>query len=134
MSRACFQPVGARARRALCALCAPLVDAPEAPLRSGQRPLPRRRRRVAAQPPCLMPPLPLDPHPRAGQKRLTNIAVVRLKKGGTRFEIACYKNKARTVFCLRGGGRRAARRQPPLRALSPPHRGSRSRLRAPSPD
>jgi ribosome maturation protein SDO1 len=28
-----------------------------------------------------------------GQKRLTNIAVVRLKKGGKRFEIACYKNK-----------------------------------------
>ena len=28
-----------------------------------------------------------------GQKRLTNIAVVRLKKGGQRFEIACYKNK-----------------------------------------
>ncbi|GFR52568.1 hypothetical protein Agub_g15160, partial [Astrephomene gubernaculifera] len=28
-----------------------------------------------------------------GQKRLTNIAVVRLKKGGERFEIACYKNK-----------------------------------------
>ena len=28
-----------------------------------------------------------------GQKRLTNVAVVRLKKHGTRFEIACYKNK-----------------------------------------
>ncbi|GJP73357.1 hypothetical protein CLOP_g4085 [Closterium sp. NIES-67] len=28
-----------------------------------------------------------------GQKRLTNIAVVRLKKCGMRFEIACYKNK-----------------------------------------
>ncbi|KAJ7294289.1 hypothetical protein O6H91_05G125300 [Diphasiastrum complanatum] len=28
-----------------------------------------------------------------GQKRLTNIAVVRLKKHGNRFEIACYKNK-----------------------------------------
>lgn len=28
-----------------------------------------------------------------GQKRLTNIAVVRLKKNGLRFEIACYKNK-----------------------------------------
>ena len=28
-----------------------------------------------------------------GQKRLTNIAVVRLKKGGKRFEVACYKNK-----------------------------------------
>lgn len=28
-----------------------------------------------------------------GQKRLTNVAVVRLKKRGTRFEIACYKNK-----------------------------------------
>ncbi len=29
----------------------------------------------------------------AGQKRLTNIAVVRLKKGGQRFEVACYRNK-----------------------------------------
>lgn len=28
-----------------------------------------------------------------GQKRLTNVAVVRLKKHGQRFEIACYKNK-----------------------------------------
>jgi hypothetical protein len=31
--------------------------------------------------------------PLAGQKRLTNIAVVRLKKAGKRFEIACYRNK-----------------------------------------
>ena len=29
----------------------------------------------------------------AGQKRLTNIAVVRYKKKGKRFEVACYKNK-----------------------------------------
>ena len=29
----------------------------------------------------------------AGQKRLTNIAVVRFKSHGKRFEIACYKNK-----------------------------------------
>lgn len=28
-----------------------------------------------------------------GQKRLTNIAVVRFKKFGKRFEIAAYKNK-----------------------------------------
>lgn len=28
-----------------------------------------------------------------GQKRLTNIAVVRLKKGGHRFEVACFPNK-----------------------------------------
>lgn len=28
-----------------------------------------------------------------GQKRLTNVAVVRLKKQGNRFEVACYKNK-----------------------------------------
>merc|ERR1719291_133252 len=27
------------------------------------------------------------------QKRLTNIALVRLKKNGKRYEIACYKNK-----------------------------------------
>ena len=27
-----------------------------------------------------------------GIKKLTNVAVVRLKKGGKRFEIACYKN------------------------------------------
>ncbi|XP_046548747.1 ribosome maturation protein SBDS-like [Haliotis rubra] len=29
----------------------------------------------------------------ANQKRLTNVATVRLKKGGKRFEIACYPNK-----------------------------------------
>ncbi|CAK4079365.1 unnamed protein product [Aphanomyces euteiches] len=28
-----------------------------------------------------------------GQKRLTNVAIVKLKKGGCRFEVACYKNK-----------------------------------------
>ena len=28
-----------------------------------------------------------------GQKRLTNVAVVRYKTHGKRFEIACYKNK-----------------------------------------
>lgn len=28
-----------------------------------------------------------------GQKRLTNVAVVRIKKQGFRFEVACYKNK-----------------------------------------
>jgi ribosome maturation protein SDO1 len=28
-----------------------------------------------------------------GQKRLTNVVVVRMKKGGKRFEIACYPNK-----------------------------------------
>ncbi|KAK2197322.1 bifunctional Ribosome maturation protein Sdo1-SBDS [Babesia duncani] len=28
-----------------------------------------------------------------GQVRLTNVATVRLKKGGERFEVACYKNK-----------------------------------------
>lgn len=28
-----------------------------------------------------------------GQKRLTNIAVVRLRKAGCVFEVACYKNK-----------------------------------------
>ena len=27
------------------------------------------------------------------QIRLTNVAIVRLKKAGKRFEIACYKNK-----------------------------------------
>jgi ribosome maturation protein SDO1 len=27
------------------------------------------------------------------QKKLTNVSLVRLKKGGKRFEIACYKNK-----------------------------------------
>ncbi|GAX74278.1 hypothetical protein CEUSTIGMA_g1727.t1 [Chlamydomonas eustigma] len=30
-----------------------------------------------------------------GQKRLTNVAIVRLKKGGYRFEIAAYQNKVR---------------------------------------
>lgn len=28
------------------------------------------------------------------QVRLTNVAIIRLKKGGKKFEIACYKNKA----------------------------------------
>ena len=28
------------------------------------------------------------------QKRLTNVAIIKLKKGGKKFEIACYKNKA----------------------------------------
>ena len=27
------------------------------------------------------------------QKRLTNVAIVRQRKGGKRFEIACFKNK-----------------------------------------
>lgn len=27
------------------------------------------------------------------QVKLTNVSVVRLKKGGKRFELACYKNK-----------------------------------------
>ncbi|SAM85686.1 probable Shwachman-Bodian-Diamond syndrome protein [Ustilago bromivora] len=31
----------------------------------------------------------------ANQIRLTNVSVVRLRKGGKRFEIACYKNKVR---------------------------------------
>ena len=40
------------------------------------------------------PSSPVPPlHWPAGQKRLTNIAVVRMKKHGKRFEIACYKNK-----------------------------------------
>jgi ribosome maturation protein SDO1 len=30
---------------------------------------------------------------RSGQKRLTNIAVVRMRRHGKRFEVACYKNK-----------------------------------------
>eukprot|EP00158_Paraphelidium_tribonemae_P007614 Partr_v1_DN28300_c2_g2_i1_m75883 putative Ribosome maturation protein len=30
----------------------------------------------------------------SGQIKLTNVSIVRLKKGGKRFEIACYKNKA----------------------------------------
>lgn len=28
------------------------------------------------------------------QVRLTNVAIIRLKKGGKKFEVACYKNKA----------------------------------------
>jgi ribosome maturation protein SDO1 len=34
----------------------------------------------------------LTPAPPAGQKRLTNIAVVRFKTQGLRFEVACYRN------------------------------------------
>ena len=37
----------------------------------------------------------LPPDHLAGQKRLTNIAVCRLKKAGHRFEIAAYQNKVR---------------------------------------
>ncbi|KAM7259615.1 hypothetical protein ACFE04_015356 [Oxalis oulophora] len=33
-----------------------------------------------------------------GQKRLTNVAVVRLKKHGVRFEIACFKNMSHIVY------------------------------------
>jgi hypothetical protein len=36
------------------------------------------------------------------QIRLTNVAIVRQKKGGNRFEIACYRNKV-GVGCERGG-------------------------------
>lgn len=35
-----------------------------------------------------------------GKVIMTNVAVVRMKKGGKRFEIACYKNK---VFNWRNG-------------------------------
>jgi ribosome maturation protein SDO1 len=28
-----------------------------------------------------------------GQVKLTNVAIIRLKKGGSKFELACYKNK-----------------------------------------
>jgi hypothetical protein len=48
-------------------------------------PLPAHSRPTGA----VLLPLPTG----AGQKRLTNIAVVRMKKHGKRFEIACYKNK-----------------------------------------
>lgn len=34
-----------------------------------------------------------------GQKRLTNVAIVKLQKKGKKFEIACYRNKASVVFC-----------------------------------
>lgn len=39
------------------------------------------------------PPPNLSVFQPVGQKRLTNIAVVRYKKGGKRFEVACYPNK-----------------------------------------
>lgn len=42
----------------------------------------------------------LHHHRCAGQKRLTNVAVVRYKKMGKRFEVACYKN---TVVNWRSG-------------------------------
>ena len=42
------------------------------------------------------------------QVKLTNVSVVRLKKGGRRFELACYKNKVlefrhKVYGCLSGG-------------------------------
>ena len=36
------------------------------------------------------------------QKLLTNVAVVRMKKAGKRFEIACYKNKVVSWRQVRG--------------------------------
>jgi hypothetical protein len=37
------------------------------------------------------------------QVRMTNVAVIRLKKGGKKFELACYKNKimATAAQCTR---------------------------------
>ena len=36
--------------------------------------------------------MPRLPDAQVGQKRLTNICVVKLKRGGKKFEVACYKN------------------------------------------
>jgi hypothetical protein len=43
----------------------------------------------------LLPARVLESFAAANQIKLTNVSVVRLKKGGKRFEIACYKNKVR---------------------------------------
>jgi hypothetical protein len=63
-----------------------------------------------------------------GQVRLTNVAIVRLKRGGKRFEIAAYKNKVRgclsppSAQCVPGEGRKGPTRTPGPSALSPtPH-------------
>ena len=37
--------------------------------------------------------IPMSIFQPSNQIRLTNVSVVRLKKGGKRFELACYKNK-----------------------------------------
>jgi hypothetical protein len=50
-----------------------------------------RCKRAAARRPAARRPPP--PPPFSGQKRLTNVAVVRVRKHGLRFEVACYKNK-----------------------------------------
>jgi hypothetical protein len=77
MSQGVFQPVGKPAAQ------------------QGQwTPLPRAGSGGAAQQQQAPTQLPWPRlHWPAGQKRLTNIAVVRMKKHGKRFEIACYKNK-----------------------------------------
>lgn len=38
-----------------------------------------------------------------GQKRFTNVAIVKLQKAGKRFEIACYRNKASGLPSFRKG-------------------------------
>ncbi len=66
--------------------------------------LPSRRRRSERHPPCERPPRAPSQKGRerkkmsaiftpSNQVKLTNVSVVRLKKGGKRFEVACYKNK-----------------------------------------
>ena len=52
-----------------------------------------------ASTPSLTPSAP-PLNPGSGQKRLTNVAVVRLKQHGFRFEVACYRN---TVLSWRAG-------------------------------
>ena len=80
MSKSVFQPVGACRHSPGLHLPGCLCS------RAGGGPA-----RVAA--PEALRCRPACRRPRAGQKRLTNIAVVRYKKHGIRFEIACYKNK-----------------------------------------
>ena len=40
----------------------------------------------------------VNDHTPVNQVRLTNVAYVRLLKGKTRFEIACYRNKATKIL------------------------------------
>lgn len=51
------------------------------------------RMRIISQPCHAFNTRTAQTHTQTGQKRLTNVAVVRMKKAGQRFEIACYRNK-----------------------------------------
>ena len=68
----------------------------------------------------------------SGQKRLTNIAVVRYKRAGKKFEVACYKN---TIIAWRNKARsERMHARPPASSTPPTHTPASPQLsRLPSP-